>query len=148
MHNVSGALCDFIIADLSWILAMLLYYWYSCHSFINSVVNLKIDKLQKIWTILFIKLTVVTVMQSISVSLNGIWNQVQMNTKDLSGISIVIRMKLQNTVEKQITTLVGIRRNLLIGKFLGRSKNPYILWRILITLTKSPTSFLKYGFLD
>ena len=28
-----------------------------------------------------------------------------------------------------------------------RSKKPYILWRILITLTKSPTCFLKYGFL-
>ena len=36
--------------------------------------------------------------------------------KDLSGITIVKRMKLQNTVEKQITTLAGIRRKLLIGK--------------------------------
>ena len=36
----------------------------------------------------------------------------------MSGIVIVKRMKLQNTVRKQITTLEesGIRRNLLIGK--------------------------------
>ena len=33
-----------------------------------------------------------------------------MNTKDLSGIAIVIRMKLLNTAGKQITTLPGIRR--------------------------------------
>ena len=39
-----------------------------------------------------------------------------MNTKDLSGIAIVKRMKLQNTGRKQITTLSGIRRKLLIGK--------------------------------
>ena len=39
-----------------------------------------------------------------------------MNTKDLSGIAIVIRMKLLNTVGKQITTLAGIRGKLLIGK--------------------------------
>ena len=31
-------------------------------------------------------------------------------------ITIVIRAKLQNTVEKQVTDLVGIRRKLLIGK--------------------------------
>ena len=36
--------------------------------------------------------------------------------KDLSGIAIVIRMKLLNTAGKQITTLTGIRRKLLIGK--------------------------------
>ena len=39
----------------------------------------------------------------------------QVNTKDLSGIAIVIRMKLLNTTGKQITTLNGIRRKLLIG---------------------------------
>ena len=53
-----------------------------------------------------------------------------MNTKELSEIAIVIRMKLQNTVEKWITTLAGIRKKLLIGKagyFLGRSKKSYIL---------------------
>ena len=73
-----------------------------------------------------------------------------MNTKDLSGIAIVIRMKLLNTAGKQITTLTGIRRKLLIGKagqLLGRSKEPYILWRIQITLTKFLTCFLKYDFL-
>ena len=32
------------------------------------------------------------------------------------------------------------------SRFLGRSKKPHILWRILITLTKFPTCFLKYGF--
>ena len=57
-------------------------------------------------------------------------NRVQMNTKDLSGIAIVIKMKLLNTAGKQITTLTGIRRKLLIGKageFLGKSKKPNIL---------------------
>ena len=39
-----------------------------------------------------------------------------MNTKDLSGIVIVITMKLQNTVGKQFTTLAEIIRKLLIGK--------------------------------
>ena len=43
-------------------------------------------------------------------------NHVQMNTKDLLGIAIVIRMKLLNTAGKQITALTGIRRKLLIGK--------------------------------
>ena len=33
--------------------------------------------------------------------------------KDLSGIAIVIRMKLLNTAGKQITTLTGIRKKLL-----------------------------------
>ena len=56
------------------------------------------------------KLTVVTVKQSASVNLNGLENSGQMNTKDLSGIAIVIRIKLENTVEKQITTLTGNRR--------------------------------------
>ena len=62
------------------------------------------------------KLTVVTVKQSTSVNLNGLQNRVQMNAKDPSGIAIVIRMKLLNTAGKQITTLTGIRRKLLIGK--------------------------------
>ena len=39
-----------------------------------------------------------------------------MSTKDLSGIAIVIRMKSQNTVGKQITDLARIIRKLLIGK--------------------------------
>ena len=46
-----------------------------------------------------------------------------MITKDLLGIAITKRMKLQNTIEKQIADLPGIRRRLLIGKagsFLGR----------------------------
>ena len=53
-----------------------------------------------------------------------------MNTKNPSGIAFAIRMKLQTTGEKQITTLTGIRRNFLIdktGKFPRRSKKPYIL---------------------
>ena len=36
--------------------------------------------------------------------------------KDLSGMKIVIKIKLQNTVGKHITTLAGIRIKLLIGK--------------------------------
>ena len=39
-----------------------------------------------------------------------------MNIKNMSGIAIVIRMKLQNTVGKKIRTLAEIRRKLLIGK--------------------------------
>ena len=35
---------------------------------------------------------------------------------DLSGIAIVVRMKLLNTAGKQIAILTGVRRNLLIGK--------------------------------
>ena len=62
------------------------------------------------------KLTVVTVKQSTSVNLNDLSNRVQVNTKDLSGIAIVIRMKLLSTAGKQITTLTEIRRKLLIGK--------------------------------
>ena len=62
------------------------------------------------------KLTVVTVKQSTSTGLNGLQNRVQMNTKNLSGIAIVKRMKLQNTVRKQVTTLARIRRKLLIGE--------------------------------
>ena len=62
------------------------------------------------------KLTVVTVKQSTSVNLNGQENRVQMNTKDLSRIAIVISIKLLNTAGKQTTTLTGIKRKLLIGK--------------------------------
>ena len=62
------------------------------------------------------KLTVVTVKQSTSVNLNGQENRVQMNTKDLSRIAIVISMKLLNTAGKQTTTLTEIKRKLLIGK--------------------------------
>ena len=43
-------------------------------------------------------------------------NRVQMNAKDSSGKNVVKRMKLQNTVGKQVKTLAGIRRKLLIGK--------------------------------
>ena len=49
-------------------------------------------------------------------NLNGLENSVEINTKDLSGIAIVIGVKLLNTVGKQITTLAGIRRKLLIWK--------------------------------
>ena len=62
------------------------------------------------------KLTVVTVKQCTSVSLNRLKNRVQRDAKDLSGISIVIRKKLENTVEKQIITLAEIRRKLLTEK--------------------------------
>ena len=49
-------------------------------------------------------------------NLNGPSNHVQINTKDLSGIMIVIRMALLDTVGKHITILAGIRRKLFIGK--------------------------------
>ena len=39
-----------------------------------------------------------------------------MNIRDLTGMVIVKRIKLQSTVGKQITTLAGIRTMLLIGK--------------------------------
>ena len=63
-----------------------------------------------------------------------------MNTKDLSEIEIMKRMKLRNTVRKQITTLAGIRRKLLIRKVSKGQRN-------LIRLTKFSICFLKYGFL-
>ena len=44
-----------------------------------------------------------------------------MDTKDLSGIAIVKRMKFRNIFGEQITALVGIRRKLLIGK--ARQRN-------------------------
>ena len=43
-------------------------------------------------------------------------NRFQMNAKDSSGKNVVKRMKLQNSVGKQVKTLAGIRRKLLIGK--------------------------------
>ena len=61
-------------------------------------------------------LAIITAKQSTSVNLNGLSSHVQMNTKDLSEIAIVKRVKLQNTVGKQITTLAGIRRKLLMEK--------------------------------
>lgn len=62
------------------------------------------------------KLTVVTIKQFTSLNLNYLLNSVQMDTKDLSRTAIVIRIKLQNTVEKQIENLVGLRISFLIGK--------------------------------
>lgn len=62
------------------------------------------------------KLTVVTIKQFTSLNLNYLLNSVQMDTKDLSRTAIVIRIKLQNAVEKQIENLVGLRINFLIGK--------------------------------
>ena len=43
-------------------------------------------------------LTVVTVKQCTSVNLSRLKNRVQRDTKDLSGIAIVLRKKLQNTL--------------------------------------------------
>ena len=62
------------------------------------------------------KLTVVNAKKSTLVNLNGLLNRVQMNTKKLSGIAIVITMKLQNNFGTQITTSAWIRRMLLIVK--------------------------------
>ena len=39
-----------------------------------------------------------------------------MNTKDLSRIAVVKRIKLHHIVGKQMTTVAGTRRKLLIGK--------------------------------
>ena len=52
-----------------------------------------------------------------------------MKVKDLSVIAIVKRMKLRNTVGKQIITLTGIRKKLLTEKalFVGRSKKLCVL---------------------
>ena len=49
------------------------------------------------------KLPVVNANKSTLMNLNGLQNCVQINTKDMSGIAIVIRMKLRNIVRKQIT---------------------------------------------
>ena len=58
------------------------------------------------------KLNIVTEKQPALVNLNS---RVPMNTKDLSGIATVKRIKLQNTVGKQITTLSGISGKLMVG---------------------------------
>ena len=62
------------------------------------------------------KFTVVTVKQCTSVNLSRLKNRVQRDTKDLSGIAIVIRKKLQKHFGKQIITLAEIRRKLLTEK--------------------------------
>ena len=62
------------------------------------------------------KLTAVTAKNSTSLNLNSLYDRVQMNTKDLLGIAIVKRMKLQDNAGMQIRTLSGIRRKFLIGK--------------------------------
>ena len=62
------------------------------------------------------KLNVVTAKQFASVNLNSLENCVQTSTKDLSGVAIMKRINLQNTVGKQITTLAGTRRKLFTGK--------------------------------
>ena len=59
----------------------------------------------KIKTISFKKSTKVTVKQKEV-------TRIKMNIKDLSGIATVKKIKLQNIVRKQITTLAGIRRRL------------------------------------
>ena len=53
-----------------------------------------------------------------------------MNTKDQSGIVIVIRMKLINTAGKQNHNFNWDHKKGIggkAGKFLGRSKKPYVL---------------------
>ena len=72
--------------------------------------------LQKTKTKSFIKLAVATVKQSAPVNLIGHSKRSQKNAKNLSGIAIVIRVKLVNTAGKQSRTLTGVRRKLLIGK--------------------------------
>ena len=70
--------------------------------------------------------------------------------KDLSEMLNMIRMKLQNSVGKQITNLALIRRKFFIGKagqFLQKSKKSFILWRIPSILRNFPICFLKYDFL-
>ena len=62
------------------------------------------------------KLTAVTTNNSTSLNLNSLYDRVQMNTKDLLGIAIVKRMKLQDNAGMQIRTLSEIRRKFLIGK--------------------------------
>ena len=47
--------------------------------------------------------------QSTSVNLNVHKNYVHMNPKDMPGITILKRMKLQNIVGKKNTTLAGIK---------------------------------------
>lgn len=49
--------------------------------------------------------------------------------------AIIIRMALQNTLGKKITTLAGIRINILIGKQFNSKEDQrnYILWIILNT---------------
>ena len=76
----------------------------------------KSNIIMKLKTLLIMKLTVVTVKLSTLVSLTGLQNSVQINTKDMLGVEIVIRMKLLNNAGKQTSTLTWIIRKLLIGK--------------------------------
>ena len=62
------------------------------------------------------KLTVVTVKQSISESKRSLKSRSGEHKRSARNCDCVIRMKLLNTVGKQIITLAGIRRKLLIGK--------------------------------
>ena len=88
------------INDVVFIFCSYLIFWLqrSLHSAVSveyenyKFANYKI-KLQKIKTISFMKLTVVTTKQSISVNLNSL-NQT--NKKDLSGIAIAKRMRLES----------------------------------------------------
>ena len=64
-------------------------------------------------------------------------------------MTVLIRMKLQNAVGKEITILAGMRRKLLIGKagqIVAISEKPHVFGKILIKLIKFPTCFLKYVF--
>ena len=45
-------------------------------------------------------------------NLNGVQNCIQMSTKKLSGIVIVRKIKLQNTVGMQITTLPEFKKTI------------------------------------
>ena len=58
----------------------------------------------------------------------------------LSEDSVISRLFFVDAYHKSILSLLIAKA----GSFLRRSKKLYILWRILITLTKFPTCLLKY----
>ena len=62
------------------------------------------------------KLVVVTAKQSTSVNLNDLENRIHINPKGLLGICDCEKNENANTLGKQIISLVGIRRKLLIRK--------------------------------
>ena len=97
---------------------------------VKIFVNQNIEQLQKIKVTLSMKLTVITDMQYNLVDLNGPEHYIQMKLNDLPRIVTVKRLKLRNTRRKQIITIAGVRRKLLIkksGYVLGRSNKLYIL---------------------
>ena len=76
-------------------------------------------------------------------NLSGLFNCVYMNTKDLAGIAIVIRMKLENTVGKKVVDRESRLITRKIKETLHSFKNPNHIKKIFFMLLE--IWFLIYG---